>query len=341
MKLVLTIPCLNEAATIGSVITAIPRSIPGVHQIDILVIDDGSTDDTAARAAAAGARVVRNPTNLGLGRTFRVAMLEALAAGADVIVTIDGDGQFDPADIPRLAAPVIAGEAQMVTASRFADPALVPKMPAVKRWGNRQVARIVRLLTGKRFHDVSCGFRALSREAVLQMNLFGGFTYTQETFLDLTFKGVEIVELPVRVRGTREFGRSRMASNLPRYAWRSFRIMLRAFIAYRPFTFFAAIAAVFFAGGGALLGFLLWHYLETGAFSPHIWAGFVGGSLSFVGVITLVIGFLGDMLVRIRMNQERLLYLLKRSRFGQGAGELDEADREALLAETMPLPDDD
>jgi hypothetical protein len=193
-------------------------------------------------------------------------------------------------------------------------------MPRIKRWGNRWVARIVQLLTGRRFHDVSCGFRAFSREALLHMNLFGGLTYTQETFLDLVFKEMTVVEVPVRVRGTREFGRSRVASNLPRYAVRSLQIMMRAFIAYRPFSFFATLAAGFFGTGAGLLGFLLVHYLRTGSFSPHIWAGFVGGSSALVGVITLVIGLVGDMMVRIRMNQEKILYFLKRDAYARPPG---------------------
>jgi hypothetical protein len=201
----------------------------------------------------------------------------------------------------------------MVTASRFLDQALVPKMPLIKKWGNRRVARIVRLLTGKRFEDVSCGFRALSREALLRINLFGSFTYTQEAFLDLVFKGMTILEIPVKVRGTREFGTSRIASSIPRYAVRSLRIMLGAFVSYRPFRFFSVIAAVFLAVALGLLCFLGIHYLRAGMFTPHIWSGFVGGSLAFLGILTLVIGFIGDMLVRIRMNQENILYYLKRA----------------------------
>jgi len=256
--------------------------------------------------------VVRHHENLGLGTTFRDGVETALALGADVVVNIDGDGQFDPADISKLVQPILTGEAHMVTASRFLDRKLVPKMPWIKRWGNRWVARAVRLLTGKRFTDVSCGFRAFSREALLQMNLFGGFTYTQETFLDLVFKDLRIREVALAVRGEREFGRSKIASNLPRYAFRSLQIMLRAFISYRPFRFFATLAVGFLAVGLSLLGFLLHHYLTTGTFSPHIWAGFVGGSFGFLGLLTLVIGLVGDMLVRIRMNQERMLYHMRR-----------------------------
>ena len=260
-----------------------------------------------------------HPANLGLGRTFRDGVRQALALGADLVVNIDGDGQFNPADISMLVAPIVAGEAHMATASRFLRRDLVPEMPAIKRWGNRWVAGIVWLLSGRRFRDVSCGFRAFSREALLRMNLFGSFTYTQETFLDLIFKGLEIVELPVRVEGVRRFGTSRIASSIPRYAFRSLQIMMRAFISYRPFSFFATLAGLFLAIGFALLGFLLAHYLENGAFSPHIWAGFVGGSFCFLGTSTLIIALVGDMLVRQRLNQEEVLYFLKRDLYRRAA----------------------
>ena len=312
LKLVVLVPCLDEEKTVGEVVSAVPRELPGVASVEVLVMDDGSTDETADRAREAGAEVVSHRTNLGLGRTFRDGVKQALARGADLVVNIDGDGQFNPADVATLVAPIVAGEAHMATASRFLDRDLVPRMPAIKRWGNRWVARIVWLLSGRRFRDVSCGFRAFSREALLRMNLFGSFTYTQETFLDLIFKGLEIVELPVKVEGVRRFGTSRVASSIPRYAFRSLQIMLRAFISYRPFSFFAILAGLFLAVGFSLLGFLLAHYLDSGAFSPHIWAGFVGGSFCFLGTSTLVIALVGDMLVRQRLNQEEVLYFLKR-----------------------------
>jgi len=306
--LLVVVPCLNEEQTIAEVVANIPRSMDGVGRVEILVFDDGSSDATAERAREAGAEVVSHATNQGLGATFRDAVGIAIARGADIMAHIDGDGQFDPADIP-----LFNERADMVTASRFLQKDLIPKMPLIKRWGNYGVAAIVRLLSGKRFRDVSCGFRVFSRETLLRMNLFGSFTYTQESFLDLIFKKLTILEVPVKVRGVREFGESRIASSIPRYAFRSLKIMLRAFISYRPFRLFFSIALICFVIAFGFLGFLGWHYLQTGSFSPHIWAGFVGGSFGFVGFTTLVTGLIGDMLVRIRMNQETMLYYLKRS----------------------------
>ncbi len=337
--LLVVIPCLNEEHTVARVVRGIPQKISGFGPIQVLVIDDGSTDQTADRAREAGAEVVSHVTNRGLGATFQEAVCIGIARGVDVMVHIDGDGQFDPQEIPSLVKPLIDGQAHMATASRFLAAELLPSMPAVKRWGNRGVAFVVRFLTGRRFRDVSCGFRAFSREALLRMNLFGQFTYTQEVFLELLFKGLVIVEVPATVRGTREFGTSRIASSIPRYAFHSMRIMLRAFVAHRPFVFFSAIAALCFLFGGSLLGFLGAHYLRFGLFTPHIWAGFVGGSFLFLGVSVLVTGFLGDMLVRVLRNQEDIIYYQRiASRNGphvpdpsrssaDGVGEAASADR--------------
>jgi len=315
LLLLVLIPCLNEEATVAEVISQIPGDLRGVRQVKVAVLDDGSTDATVERAEAAGAVVFSNPRNLGLGRTFRRGVEIALDEGADLMVNIDGDGQFNPADLSRLVDPILGGDADMVTASRFIDKSLTPRMPWIKKWGNRWVARIVSIATDNRFRDVSCGFRAFSRAALLRLNLFGDFTYTQETFLDLAYKDLSILEVPVRVQGSRKHGDSRIASNIPRYAYRSARIMFRAAVGYRPLRFFSTIAAGFLALGLGLLGFLFWHYFTTGAFSPHIWSGFVGSSFGFLGILILVIGFLADMLVRIRVNQEELLYLDKRRRY--------------------------
>src|SRR5271170_2146044 len=137
MKLVVTIPALNEEKTIGTVVSGVPRNIPGITETEVIVVNDASTDQTAQVAAAAGALVINLRGRPGLGTVFRTGLERAMRRGADVIVNIDGDGQFDPADIRKLVAPLLADEADFVTCSRFADPALHPTMPAVKFWGNR------------------------------------------------------------------------------------------------------------------------------------------------------------------------------------------------------------
>jgi glycosyltransferase involved in cell wall biosynthesis len=308
VEVLVCLPALNESASIAGVINRIPRKLDGVSRVDVVVIDDGSTDDTAAQAESVGAEVLRHVRNRGVGAAFHTALKHGIESGADVIVTIDSDGQFDPADIPKLIAPVLSGEADFSTASRFKDPALVPDAPWIKRWGNRVMSWLISRLTGQRFWDVSCGFRCYGRRAALNLFLLGRFTYTQEVFMNLAFKGLHIVEVPIRVRGVREHGQSRVANNLFKYGSRTLRIILRCYRDFHPLRFFGAAAAVLGVPAFLLAAFLGWHYLSTGSFSPHKWAGFSAGALIILALVMLHMGITGDMLNRHRLYLEELLY---------------------------------
>jgi glycosyltransferase involved in cell wall biosynthesis len=239
MKLVVQIPALNEAITIKEVIESIPRDISGIDEVDVVVVDDGSTDATADLAREAGAQVVRHEKPRGVGAAFRSGIDKSGTLGADIICTIDADMQFNPADIPKLVEPIARGEADFVTASRFKDPKLIPSMPKAKKWGNDFMARWISALTKKRFYDVSCGFRAYSRNAYLRLVLTGDFTYTHETFLCLAYAQVPMLEVPIKVRGEREHGESRVANNLFNYGWSTASIILKTYRDYRPLRFLA------------------------------------------------------------------------------------------------------
>jgi glycosyltransferase involved in cell wall biosynthesis len=311
------IPALNESASIVSVIKGVLAQEKRMGcSVAVLVVDDGSTDRTGALARAAGAQVVTHPVNRGVGAAFQTGMEHALRAGADIIVNIDADGQFDPQRIPEIVTPILQGSAGFVTASRFKEKACYPDMPRIKFAGNLLMSRLVSKIVGQHFYDVSCGFRAYSREAALQLNLWGDFTYTQETFLDLAVKGVVIEEVPMLIRGEREHGKSRVASNLWRYGRKTLAIILHSLRDYWPMHFFGLLSCVFLVPGIALGAFLLVHRFRSGVFTPHIWAGFVGGALVFLGLLTLVVAMLGEMLKRIRLNQERMLYLQKNDQYG-------------------------
>ncbi len=307
-SVLVALPALDEERTVADVIRGIPRSMPGVGSVEVLVVDDGSRDRTAEEAAAAGARVIRHATRRGVGAAFGTALRYAVECGADLLVSIDADGQFDPADIPALMAPVLAGEADFTTASRFKDPGMVPAMPTAKLWGNRMMARLISRLTGETFTDVSCGMRCYSRRAALTLNPMGRFTYTQEVFLNLAFKHLRIAEVAVTVRGERQHGSSRVAGNLWRYAFNTAGIIFRCYRDYRPLRFFGALAAGFLLPAVALGAFLLAHYFQTGGFSPHKWAGFTAAALAGLGVLVLFMGLIGDMLARHRVYLEELLY---------------------------------
>ena len=310
-RLLVSLPALDEEETVAAVVRGVPRQIPGVGRVDVVVVDDGSRDRTSERAREAGAEVIRHETTRGVGAAFHSGLAHGIESGADLIVSIDADGQFDPADIPRLVEPVAAGRADFASGSRFADPALTPEMPWLKRWGNRAMSRLISRLAGQRFHDVSCGLRCYSRAAALQLHLLGRFTYTQEVFLNLAFKQLRIVEVPIRVQGVRRVGESRVAASLWRYALRSAQIILRCYRDYHPLRFFGGMAVLLSIPGFGLGAFLLWHYVETGALSPHKWAGFASAALLGLALLLLQLGVIGDMLTRHRVYLEELLFRLR------------------------------
>jgi glycosyltransferase involved in cell wall biosynthesis len=312
------IPALNEAATIGNVVDRCleicrKRDFP----VTVFVIDDGSTDQTVRIAAQAGATVVSHHQNLGVGRAFQTGLVAALRSGADVLVNIDADGQFEPERIPDLIEPIVAGRADFTTASRFKDLGLTPEMPAIKIIGNRLMSRLISGIAGQKMYDVSCGFRAYSRDAALHLNLWGDFTYTQESILELMTKGMRIEEIPMRIQGVRLEGESRVASNLWRYGVRTLRIILHTYRDYWPLHFFGWISLPFFTLGILLLVVFVTHYFIVGSFSPHIWMGFSGAGLVALATLILVTGIVGEMLKRIRLNQEAMIYYQKKDDYEQ------------------------
>ncbi len=311
-QLVIIIPALNEEKTIASVIKRIPGAIEGIDSIHVVVVNDGSTDQTAEIARTNGAVVVSHPQPQGVGSAFHSGLQKALEMGADYIVNIDADGQFDPQDIPKLLHPILHDEFEFVTTTRFANEEYWPSMPAIKVWGNQFMVRLINAITSKDFTDVSCGFRAYSREAALRLTLFGRFTYTQESFIDLAFKGISMTEVPLKVRGQREFGESRVASNLWRYAVKSATIIFRAVRDYQPF-YFIGLPGIIISTLGVLMGiFLLIHFVQTGQTSPYRSLVTASGIFMIIGFLLLFISLLADMIHRNRMAMEEVLYLTRK-----------------------------
>lgn len=309
LSIAVVIPALNEEENLGEVI----EKIPGFAD-HIIVVDDGSTDRTAEVAREKGATVVSHRVNRGVGAALSTGVRTVLGMDVDIMVNMDGDGQFNPPDMEKLVQPILDGQADFVTASRFKDTSYRPLMPLAKYWGNRFMARFISRLTGQKFHDVSCGFRAYSRETLQRLNLFGDFTYTQESFIDLAFKNIGILEVPVHVLGSRKHGKSRVASNLFRYGLQTLKIIIRTFRDNKPFRLFGFMSFVLFLLGLGFSIFLGQHYLRTGFFTPHKWAGFVAGFFFVVSLLFLLIGFVLDMFARMRRNQEEILFQLKRDR---------------------------
>jgi glycosyltransferase involved in cell wall biosynthesis len=312
MKLGIVIFAFNEEKSIGGVLGRIPTSIEGIDRIDTIVVDDGSTDRTRAVALERGAHVVSHPQNKGLGAAFATGIDAALRAGADIIVSLDGDGQHPPEAIPQLIAPLLERRAEFATATRFSDPALVPEMPVANRFGNWFMARITGFACGRSFTDAACGFRAYSRDTAIRLNVFGAHTYTQESLLDLARKGMTMTEVPIAIRGVREHGKSRVAHNLTRYGTRALTILTRAVRDRLPFAFFGAIGAVLALMGGAAEMTVLANFFLTGKTSPYHSLTILGAIFLILGAFSFLIALLADMLSRMRETQETVLYLQKR-----------------------------
>ena len=306
------IPAYNEEKTIAEVINNIPDFIDKT-----VVVDDCSTDKTGLKASEAGAKVITHHVNQGVGAAFHSGVEYALDGSFDIMVNIDADGQFSPSDILRLIEPIIDGKADFVTASRFIDPSHTPEMPWINRWGNKQMSRLISTLTRKRFYDVSCGFRAYSHDTLMKLNLVGRFTYTQETFLDLVFKDTRIKEVPIHVKYFKD-RKSRVSGSIPRYMYRTLKIIFRTYRDYMPLRFFWGIGLFFLLFSFFFGSILLIHYIRTGVFSGQIWSGFVGGFFFINAMAFFILGLLADMFDRVRRNQEKIILQLKKMEFSLG-----------------------
>jgi len=310
MNLVVTIPAYNEENSIAAVIHEIPRDIPSIDDVKVLIINDGSEDDTAEVAKRAGAdRIITHKKNMGLGVTFKDGLEEALRMGADIIVNIDADGQYNGAEIPRLIEPILKGQADIVIGNRQIDK--LDHMPWQKKVGNKMATWVTRRVTGLPIIDAQTGFRAFSRVAALRMTLLSGsYTYVQETLIEAANKRLTVEQIPIEFR--RREGPSRLISNIFKYARLAGITIIRNYRDYRPFAVFAGIG-VTMAGGGLIVGArVLIHYLTTGMVTPFIPSAILTTVLLVVGTQIIIFGFMADMLKTQRMIQEEILYRLKR-----------------------------
>jgi glycosyltransferase involved in cell wall biosynthesis len=314
-KYIVIIPAFNEESTIASVLARIPEFKHPRVDLEVVVIDDGSSDRTADLARKAGATVISHLINQGNGVSLKDGLQYALEKGADITIAIDADGQFDPAEIPQLIAPLLSGTADFCAGDRFSGTDGIQTRPEfmspIKFWGNQQMTSLINRLADTRMKDVSSGFRAYSREALLNLNLAGKFTITHETILDLGFKKLRLMSVPVNVKYFPE-RKSRVAGNLFQYSGQALRIIFKAYRDYKPLRFFGYLAMPPMVIGIAGLIFLLIHYILTGDFSPYKFVGFVGIYLFSLGLLLWIIGFLSDILVGIRMTQEKQLYYQKK-----------------------------
>lgn len=306
-RLVVLIPALNEQETIGRVVREIPREIPGVDVVEVVVVDDGSDDLTADRAWAAGAdHVARHPGNRGLAAAFNRGTTEALARGADVVVTLDADGQHDPSAMPELVAPIVAGTADLVVAARpLADPS---QGSPLRRLGNRVGSGIARRLLNISLSDVTSGYRAFSREALVQVHVSAGYTYTLETLVQAAGKRLRMVEITAQAR-PRAVGESRMTKSIVRYIARTGSQAFRTALHANPLRAFGGLAALF---GGVAAVITAWFLSSYAAGGLHLPALLAAVMLAVVAAALLVCGLLADGISYNRRLAEDALHRIKR-----------------------------
>lgn len=316
MKLVVYLPALNESGTIGAVLDSIPWRLDGIIEIRKVVIDDGSTDDTAAVASRHGAKVVRHQTNLGTGKGFISGVSAALAEGADIVASMDADGQFRGQDLATMLAPILDGSADVVLCSRFKDrDGLIGSMPWRKRFGNELLTKMVNVISSRHFTDVSCGFRAFTREAALHVDIYSDYEYIHESLLNWSRYGFRIREVSVPVLAERAVGDSRMMHSILRYASRSAPVLIRALRDHSPLKFFGGLSVLAFVFSIAIGSGVFVHWLRTGETVPY--TSFITVSVGGVllALLLATIALLADLIARLRFQVEELLYESRRKRF--------------------------
>ncbi len=313
-KLIIQIPCFNEAETLGLALAELPRQIPGVDVVEFLIVDDGSSDNTVEVARACGVdHIVRHHTNLGLARAFMTGLEAALEAGADVIVNTDADNQYCAADIPALVQPILDGRAQYVIGTRpIAD---IEHFSPVKKLLQKLGSFVVRKVSGTVVEDAPSGFRAMTRETAMRLNVFNRYTYTLETIIQAGNKNLAIVCVPVRVNA--DLRPSRLVKSIPRYIQRSIFTMVRIGVVYRPFKFFLSIGVAFLLAGTAIGCRFLWYYLQ-GEGRGMTQSLILAAVLLLTGVIGVMIAFVADLLAVNRMLLEEVQYEQRRARFEKG-----------------------
>lgn len=296
LKLIIQIPCYNEAGTLAIALAALPREVPGFDAVEWLIIDDGSKDDTVAVARANGVdHVVRHTSNQGLARGFMTGLDSCLRLGADVIVNTDADNQYNADDIPVLTKPILEHRADIVVGARPIE--TIEHFSPAKKLLQKLGSWVVRVASKTDIPDAPSGFRAMSRAAAQRLMVFNDYTYTLETIIQAGQKNMAITSVPIRVNG--DLRPSRLVKSIPSYIKRSIVTIIRIFIIYRPFRFFGTIGAVLF-GAGLLIGLrFLWKYLG-GAGEGHVQSLILAALLLGMGFQTLLIAVVADLLAANR-----------------------------------------
>jgi len=308
MKLIIQIPCLNEAATLGTALATLPRTVAGFDKVEWLVVDDGSTDGTAELARQLGVDyVVRHPVNRGLATAFMTGIDAGLRHGADVIVNTDADNQYEAADIPLLVQPILDHRADMVIGARPIG------QTEHFSWIKKQLQHLgswaVRIASRTDVADAPSGFRAMTRETAMRLNVFNAYTYTLETIIQAGLSNLKVISVPIRTNP--DLRPSRLVKSIPNYVKRSLVTILRVFVIYRPLTLFM--------WSGALLGLIglaisirYLALLSVGEGGGHVQSLILAALCLMLAAMSFMIGLIADLIATNRKLMERIDTRLRR-----------------------------
>lgn len=292
MKLIIQIPCYNEEETLPITLASLPERIEGVDIIETLLIDDGSTDKSIEIAQHMGVNhIIRLPNNKGLAKTFMSGLQQCIKLGADIIVNTDADNQYNAEDIEKLLKPILDKQADIVIGTRPIE--RIKHFSLFKKFLQKIGSFMIRLLSSTGTEDAPSGFRAFTREAALMINVFDNYTYTLETIIQSKSKGLKIASVPIRVN--ENYRKSKLVKNMFDYVRKSAFTMIRMFIIYRPFRFFAIFGGTLF-----LLGLIIWvrflyfYALQDG--DGHIQSLILAAILMITGFQTALLGVIADLL---------------------------------------------
>jgi len=318
VKLIIQIPCYNEEATLPLTLKQLPRSFQGVDEVEILVIDDGSTDRTVEVAKQEGVHhIVRLTNHKGLAHAFSAGLDACLRLGADIIVNTDADNQYVGEDIQKLIQPILNGEAEMVIGDRQVN--TLPHFSFIKKQLQRLGSWTVRQLSGTEIPDTTSGFRAFSREAAMRLNVISRFTYTLETVIQAGKKNIALAHVPIRVNP--QLRPSRLFSSVWGYIKRSTATILRIYTMYEPLKMFSIIGSIII-GAGVFIGIRFLYYYFSHQGTGHVQSLILAAVLMIVGFQVIMIGLLSDIIAANRLLIEEILYRMKKMTYDKEKGKI-------------------
>ncbi|MBC6481346.1 MAG: glycosyltransferase family 2 protein [Hormoscilla sp. GM7CHS1pb] len=308
-KLIIQIPCYNEEASLAVTLGELPRQLPGIDKIEWLIINDGSTDRTVEVAKECGVdHIVNLARNQGLAKAFMAGIEASLKAGADIIVNTDADNQYCASDIPNLISPILRGQADIVVGTRHIDE--IKHFSPIKKLLQKLGSWVVRVASNTDIPDAPSGFRAISREAAMQLNVFNRYTYTLEMIIQVGQKGMAITSVPVRTNGY--LRPSRLVKSIPSYVQRSILTILRIFMLYKPLRFFTLLGTIPFTAG-VLLGIRWLLFFFAGYEKPRVPTLILAAILILIGFQLWMFGLVADLIATNRRILEDIQRRTRRS----------------------------